>query len=211
MNREPTVFIVDDDPAACESVGSLVGAMGMATESFDSAEAFLAQYDAARPGCLITDLRMPGLHGVQLQEELGQMHSRLPVIMISGYANVRVTVRAMRQGAVTLLEKPYRDQELAHAVHEALSIDAAHHREMSQFDDLRHRLHTLSPEEQQVMEDLIEGRANKSIAKRRDLGLRTVERRRQTVFAKMGVESVAELTRKVTLLEAKPKGGRGTM
>jgi len=198
MIDEPTVFVIDDDPAARESVCALVESMGLTTESYRSGEEFLEQYDSGRPGCVITDLQMPGLHGVQVQQQLGEIGARIPVIVLSGYANVPVAVRAMRLGAVTLLEKPYSDEELMQAIQEALAIDTEMRRESRMHEDVLRRLESLTEDERKILELLMSGTPNKVIAKQFDIGLRTVERRRQRVFAKMGVQTVAELTRKVT-------------
>ncbi len=202
MTPKATVFIVDDDRAARESVCALVEAMGLTTEAFESAEAFLSQFDPQRPGCLVTDLQMPGLHGVELQEQLAQTGAQIPVIVISGYANVPITVRAMRRGAVTLLEKPFHNEELMRAVEEALEIDRQRRQQNLHLHDLRRRLETLTAEEQAIAEQLVAGTPNKVIAKQFDIGLRTVERRRHSIFAKLGVQTVAELAQKVT--EARP-------
>lgn len=198
MTDQPTVFVVDDDPAARESVCALIEAMGLPTASYRSGEEFLEHYNPNQPGCVVTDLQMPGLHGVQVQQQLAELGARIPVIVISGYANVPITVRAMQLGAVTLLEKPYSDEELTQAVQKALAMDAEMRRESIQFEDVRRRLESLTEEERKILDLLIAGTPNKVIAKQFDLGLRTVERRRQRVFAKMAVQSVADLARKVT-------------
>ena len=124
MPTNPTVFVIDDDPAARESIGMLIRSLGLQVETYASAEQFLQSFDPARPGCVVTDMRMLGLSGLELQEQLVEMGQRIPVILISAHANMQIAVKAMRNGAVTFLEKPCQQQEIIDAVNEAISLDA---------------------------------------------------------------------------------------
>ncbi len=193
MNDTQTVFVVDDDPSARDSVIELVGSMGIPAEPFASAEEFLKQYHEDRPGCLVTDVRMLNMSGVELLERLADKGSVLPVIVITAYADVPLTVRAMRAGAVTLLEKPCRDQELWESVREALRRDTVNRSQFQRVRDIRKRLESLTEEERQVMDLMVAGKANKVIADELVMGLRTVELRRHHLFRKMKANSVAEL------------------
>jgi two-component system response regulator FixJ len=193
MNNTQTVFVVDDDPSARDSVIELVGSMGIPAEAFASAEEFLQLYEEDRPGCLVTDVRMLNMSGVELLERLADNGSVLPVIVITAFADVPLTVRAMRAGAVTLLEKPCRDQELWESVREALRRDSERRSQFQRVRDIRLRLDSLSDEERQVMELMVTGKANKVIADELVMGLRTVELRRHHLFRKMKADSVAEL------------------
>ena len=189
----PTVFVVDDDPGARQSVLALVESMGLAVETFESAEQFLATFDSSRPGCLVTDFRMLGMSGLELQEALAREKIKLPVIVITAYADVPTAVRAMKRGAITLLEKPCHDLELVANIRRAIEMDADLRRDSARVTDIQVRLQSLSDGEKAVVARLLKGKMNKNIAKELDLGLRTVELRRHQIMKKMGVDSVAEL------------------
>jgi len=197
LTTEPTVFVVDDDPAARLSVSALVESMGLTAETFESAEQFMAAFNPLRPGCLVTDYRMLGMSGLELQEALAHEKIRLPVIVITAYADVPTAVRAMKRGAITLLEKPCHEEELVANIRRAVEMDASSRRESAHVTDIRARLKTLSDGEKAVIGRLLEGKMNKNIAKELDLGLRTVELRRHQIMKKMGIDSVAELVRLV--------------
>jgi FixJ family two-component response regulator len=201
---EPTVFVVDDDRAARDSVCALVRSLGVRAESFASAEDFLAHYDADRPGCLVTDVRMFGMSGVELQQKLQEDGVPLPVIVITAFARTPLTVKVMQQGAVTLLEKPYAEDELWGAIRRALAIDAAGRKEYRQRQELRRRLERLTPQEREVLDAVVDGKPNKAIARELDVSIRTVENRRRDVFAKMQAHSVAELVKLVIQAEQGP-------
>lgn len=195
MPNAPTIFVVDDDAQACKSVCALASSMRLAAEPFSSAEDFLHRYVPGRSGCLVTDVRMPGMNGLDLQEELRRRGIRLPVIVLTAYAKTPTTVRAIKAGAVTLLEKPYADNDLWDAIRCALAEDAAGKADEDRFARIRARIAQLTPGERQVMDLIIEGLPNKRIATALDLSLRAVERRRHFVFAKLQVNSAAELAR----------------
>jgi two-component system, LuxR family, response regulator FixJ len=195
MEFEPVVFVVDDDEKARKSVCALVSSLGLKTEAFSSAEEFLAREVPTCPGCIVTDIRMIGMSGLDLQDRLNELGVRLPVIVLTAYPRTRSTVRAMKSGAVTLLEKPYDEEELWDAIRRALAQEAAGRAEAHRRRDIQARAALLTPAERHVMDLMVQGKPNKVIAKQLDLSIRTVEGRRHEVFAKMKVQSVAELVR----------------
>jgi len=193
LDNEPIVFIVDDDPAVCRAMTALIGAMGSRAQAFSSAEEFLGNVDPAQPGCLLLDVRMPGINGLELMEQLAQRGFCLPVIMISAHGDVPMVVRAMRAGALTFLEKPCRDQELWEAIQEALIKDRRDRRQMAHIAKIRRRLLQLTPGELVVLKMLVEGKPNKAIAAALGLSVRTIEVRRSKVMKKMKADSLAKL------------------
>ncbi|MEM1069365.1 MAG: response regulator, partial [Planctomycetota bacterium] len=197
MSEEPTVFVVDDDEGARNSVRALVRSMGVRAETFSSAEAFLEGLDPSRPGCLVTDVRMLGLSGIELQEKLAADGVVLPVIIITAHAETALTVRAVKQGAVTVLEKPCRDYELYDAIRAALTQDATNRAQSAEQLAFREKLNSLSEQERQVLDLMVDGLANKVIARRISVSVRTIENRRQRIFEKTGTDSLAELIRLV--------------
>jgi RNA polymerase sigma factor (sigma-70 family) len=194
---------VDDDAAACEAVAALVGEMGVVAKTYPSAEAFLHDYDGHRPGCLVTDVRMLGMSGVELQEKLARDGISLSVVVLTAYADTRTTIRAIQGGAVTLLEKPCRDQELWDAIQAALRQDVEKYSSEQRLDEIRHRIAALTPAEKKVLELIVQGLSNKVMAKRLGVSVRTIEVRRHRVFEKLQADSLAELVR--MYLEAFPQ------
>jgi two-component system response regulator FixJ len=189
----PTVYIVDDDDASRESVEMLLAEMKVAFKSYASAESFLEHYSGERPGCLVTDIRMLEMSGLELQEELQRRGTTLSVVVVTGYADTPVIVRAIKNGAVTLLQKPCRTHELWDAIREGLAKDAENYGKERAQKELQARLESLTPAEREVLDMIVEGVPNKAIAKRLDISVRTVEVRRQHVFTKLKANSVAEL------------------
>ena len=210
MAQIPTVFIVDDDPAARESVAELVRSAGFAEESFPSGETFLEKYDCNRPGCLVADIRMLDMSGLDLQNRLLSQNCPLPVIIISAYANAPLAVKAMQQGAVNVLEKPCRESELLNSIRRAIEIDAERRRLRADLDELRNRMATLSDDERRVLDAIVAGKANKIIARELNIGLRTVEARRHNVFEKMRADSLAELVKMIVAMEDGQRAGNPT-
>jgi two-component system response regulator FixJ len=197
VTETPTVYIVDDDDASRESVEMLLAEMKVAFKSYASAESFLEHYAGERPGCLVTDIRMLEMSGLELQEELQRRGTTLSVVVVTGYADTPVIVRAIKNGAITLLQKPCRTHELWDAIREGLAKDAENYgRERAQ-KELQVRLESLTPAEREVLDMIVEGVPNKAIAKRLDISVRTVEVRRQHVFTKLKANSVAELVQLV--------------
>lgn len=191
----PIVFVVDDDHSARGSVCALVQSMGLDAQPFSSAEDFLEAYSPSQAGCLVTDIRMMGMSGLDLQETLNEMGSLLPVVVITAFATTNLTVRAMQSGAVTLLDKPYRENELWDAVRKSLSLDAKRRVQYARRRELRDRLESLTDSERQVLDLVVAGKANKVIANRLDVSIRTVENRRRDIYGKMQADSAVDLVR----------------
>ncbi len=197
MYDEPTVYIVDDDQLARDSVRILARSLDLRAETFASAEEFLDHYDPLLSGCLVTDLQMSGMSGMELQENLAEKGIAIPVIIITAHAKTPLTVKAVKKGAVTVLEKPCSDHELSDAIRAAISLDADTRGEAAQQQSFHDRFGSLSEQEQSVLEFMIEGAANKVTARRLGVSIRTVENRRQRIFEKTGTKSLAELIRLV--------------
>ncbi|UCE88164.1 MAG: response regulator transcription factor [Pseudomonadota bacterium] len=193
MRREPTVYVVDDDSAVRESLQWLLESVDLHVETYCSAHEFLDAYRPADPGCLILDVRMPGMSGLELQKALGDHDWTLPVIVITGHGDVPMAVRAMKSGAVDFIQKPFNDQTLLERIHQCLAQDRDWRARLSEQAALRSRVATLTPRERQVLEGVVGGRLNKVIAD--DLGIsnKTVEAHRASIMEKMVARSLAEL------------------
>jgi FixJ family two-component response regulator len=200
MDANATVFVVDDDAAARESVMAVVSAKGVPAKGFASAEEFLAHFNANLRGCLVVDVRMNGMSGLQLLQQLTGRGSTLPAIVITGYADVPMAVKAMQAGALTFLEKPCQDQELWQAIQQALDREASLQEVRRQTGEIQTRLESLTEDEVAVMRKLLEGLPNKRIAVDLDIGLRTVELRRSNIMKKMDAASLPELVRMAILI-----------
>jgi two-component system response regulator FixJ len=195
--NDSTVFVVDDDPAMRESLSYLIGSVGIRVRTFENAQAFLDQHDSGDRGCLVLDVRMPGMSGLELQEHLNQQGLSLPVVMVTGYGDVPMAVRALKSGALDFLEKPFTDQELLDRVNEALHVDERLRRleeKRSLFDA---RVSRLTKRESQVMHLVVDGKSNKLIAHELGLSPKTVEVHRSRVMDKMEAGSLAQLLRLV--------------
>jgi FixJ family two-component response regulator len=190
-----TVFIVDDDDALRDSLAFLMSSVGLAVQPFSTAEAFLAAHEPDQAGCLVTDVRLPGMSGIALQEALESRHTTIPVILISGYAEVPSAVKAMKRGAIDFIEKPFSNDVLLDCIRKAIDIDVERRRAHAHRTRIRSRLELLSPREREVMHMMVAGTSSKVIAY--DLGIsdKTVEVHRSHVMKKMGVGSVVELVR----------------
>ena len=202
MPPDPTVFVVDDDPAMRDSLRWLLQSVGLAVETFGAAEEFLTQYDATKPGCLVLDVRMPGMSGLKLQDVLAERHIRLPVIIITGYAEVPSAVRALKTGAIDFIEKPFSDELLLDRIRQAIDTDRQMREAAAQRATVMERFASLTSREREVMELVSAGKANKVIAAELNLSPKTVEVHRANVMKKMEVDSVAELVRASVLLSA---------
>ena len=194
---KPTVFIVDDDRQVRESLSLLVSSAGMNVEAFGSAEEFLEHYndDSDTPQCLILDVRMPGMSGLGLQEKLALEKIRIPIVIISGYANVAMAVQAMRAGAVDFLEKPFHRQALLERVQQAIDRHAEIRWQQARQGDVASRMALLSSREREVMHLLVAAKNAKEIASNLGISAKTVATHRARVLEKMRVESVVELAR----------------
>ena len=201
MTRQATVHVVDDDDAVRSSLRLLLKSAGLPTIAHASAQEFLAAWDGDQPGCLVLDVRMPGMSGIELQAELNQRGAIIPVIFISGHGDIPMAVEAIQHGAFDFLQKPFRDQDLIDRVQRALASDAEHRQLLQQRETLRERLESLTPREQEVLELVTQGKANKVMAGDLGVSQRTVEIHRARVMEKMGAQSLAQLVRMVLELD----------
>jgi two-component system, LuxR family, response regulator FixJ len=193
--RSATVYVVDDDDGMRRALSLLLNTVGYKTAAFASPKEFLDKFRPDVPGCLVLDIRMPGMSGLELQQHLNRMGSMLPVIFITGHGDVPMAVQAMKEGAFEFVQKPFRDQDLLDRINHALELDQQNRSTLALRADISQRYESLTPREKQVMEMVVDGAANKVIAI--DLGLseRTVEIHRAKVMEKMGARSVAHLVK----------------
>jgi FixJ family two-component response regulator len=189
----PTVFIVDDDPGVRHMITRMVRSVGLVPEAFGSVKEFLDEYRPSRPGCLVLDIRMPGESGLDLQARLAEAQAGLPIVFITGHGSVPISVRAMKQGAVDFIEKPFDDQVLLDAINVALSRDADRRRSENLRAEARDRVLRLTPREREVMALVVSGWANKRIASELGTTEQTVKMHRGRVMSKTGAESVPDL------------------
>ena len=196
-SHPPSVYIVDDDEAVRGSLRFLIRSVGLPAQVYTSAQEFLAAYDRRDPGCLLLDVRMPGMSGLDLQQELNRRGATIPVVFITGHGDVPMAVEAMQQGAFDFLQKPFRDQALLDRVQRALARDAESRARLAARAEIRTRLATLTPREKEVMELITRGKANKVVGAELGVSQRTVEIHRAHVMEKMHASSLAELVRMV--------------
>jgi two-component system, LuxR family, response regulator FixJ len=190
-----TVFVVDDDDAVRNSLRMLLKSAGVHAEASASAQDFLASYEVSQPGCLVLDVRMPGMSGLEMQHELNLRGATIPVIFITGHGDIPMAVEAMQHGAFDFLQKPFRDQELLDRVQRALVRDTEYRARLRHTDRIRERLASLSPREREVLNLVTQGKANKMVAGDLGVSQRTVEIHRAHVMQKMEAGSLAELVR----------------
>lgn len=195
----PTVFVVDDDDRVRRAVRRLLESVGLAVRTFASVAEFLEEYQPSAPGCIVLDVRMPGLSGLDLQAMLLERQISIPVIFVTGHGTIPMSVRAMKAGAVDFIEKPFDDQTLLEAIRTALERDERQRASESERADVLRRLALLTPREREVFERVIAGRLNKQIAAELGTSEQTVKIHRGRVMAKMGADSVAQL---VTMAQA---------
>jgi len=191
--QKPTVFVVDDDAAVRDSLRLLLKSVGLPVEVFESGQDFLDAERDDRPGCLVLDVAMPGMNGLELQRKLLDEKIELPVVFITGHGNVQMAVGAMQSGAVNFLEKPFHEQELWDSIRGALDLDEKRRRRRDRRTDVEERFTRLSQGERQVLDLIMDGKYNKEIAAELDLSVRTIEDRRSRLMQKMEANSVAEL------------------
>ncbi len=193
--EDPIIFVVDDDEAVRLSTEMLIRSMGLRVESFHSASEFLEEFDPQQPGCVILDIRMPGMSGLELQKHLNEMKAPIPIVFVTGHGDVPMAVKAMKAGALDFIQKPFRDQELIDRVHAALDDDREKRQESAVRTEINARIKALTSREFEVMGLVVEGKPNKEVAF--DLGLspRTVEIHRARVMQKMRAGSLADLVR----------------
>ena len=195
LNRGPTVFVVDDDEAVRNSLRLLLKSHGVPAVAHGSAEEFLAGYDDEQPGCIVLDVRMPGMSGPELQDELNRRGALIPVIFITGHGDVPMAVEAMRHGAVDFLQKPFSDKDLVDRIQLALAADRRNRETIGAKDQIRARIAALTPRERQVLDLVTQGKSNKVIAGDLGASQRTVEIHRSHVMEKMGATSLAQRVR----------------
>jgi FixJ family two-component response regulator len=193
----PQVFIVDDDEAVRSSLRMLIRSVGLQAQAFATAQEFLRLYDARQPGCLLLDVRMPGMSGLELQQELNRRGATIPVIFITGHGDVPMAVEAMQHGAFDFLQKPFRDQDLLDRVQRAMVRDAESRAGLAARAEIKARMASLTPRESEVLRLVTSGKANKVVGAELGVSQRTVEIHRAHVMEKMQARSLAELVRMV--------------
>ncbi len=197
----PTIFIVDDDPAMRDSLSWLIETIGYPVELFSSAQDFLDSYRDDAPGCLILDVRLPGMSGLQLQQKMNKENIILPIIIISGHGDVPMAVKAMQQGAQVFLEKPFRDQELLDNIQEALEVDTKNRIKAAVSKEVLDCIGVLTQRENEVMELMVKGNSSKEIAKECGISVKTIEIHRARVMEKMQADSLPELVHMILNLQ----------
>jgi FixJ family two-component response regulator len=196
-DQAPTVFIVDDDEAVRESLGLLLESVDQGSKCFASGTEFLEAYSDDMAGCIVLDIRMPGMNGMELQKKLNEANSILPIIFVTGHGDVPMAVEAMQHGAVDFIQKPYREQDLLDKINQALNLDEQQRASLREKQQIIKRIDTLTPREFEVMDMMIDGNANKVIAIDLGISQRTVEIHRSRVMEKMNTHSLAHLVRMV--------------
>lgn len=195
------VYVVDDDEAVRDSLKLLLESVDLACQTFASASDFLEKHDRDQHSCLVADIRMPGMSGLDLQEELNHRSSTIPILFITGHGDVPMAVDAMKSGALDFIQKPFRDQELLDRIHQALESDAERREDNRELSETRNRIGRLTARETEVMHRVVQGQANKVIALDLGVSQRTVEIHRARVMHKMQVRSIAELVRVAAMLD----------
>jgi RNA polymerase sigma factor (sigma-70 family) len=201
MTRASVVFVVDDDPSVRSSLKFLLSSVGLEVESFESAETFLQRKPLDLPSCLVLDVRLRGLSGLDFQHELAARNIRIPIIFVTGHGDIPMSVRAMKAGAIEFLTKPYRDQDLLDAVRIALERDRARREQERDISDLQQRFDSLTPREQEVISMVVSGMLNKQIAGELGAAENTVKVHRSRAMEKMNAQSFADLVRMIEKLK----------
>ena len=192
---DQTVFIVDDDPAICEGLSDLLESTGKHTQHFFSAEEFIERWDAKQPGCLVLDVRLPGITGMELQSKLGSSGVPIPIIIMTAHGDMPMVRKALKAGAVEFLIKPFTDQELLQAVEQAFARDRANRQAVRELSSIRARINTLTDREREVLTHVTAGLTNKEIAEKLFLSVVTIKLHRGQLMRKMGAESLADLVK----------------
>lgn len=198
----PQVYLVDDDNAIRDALGWLLNTRGISSQCWDSAESFLADYTIAMCGCLVLDIRMTGMTGIELHEQLLSRQCRMPVIFLTGHADVPLAVKALKHGAFDFIEKPFNDNELVDRIIDALKQEESRHGRDADIAKVETDLSSLTEREHEVMKLILAGKLNKIIADELQIAMRTVEVHRSRIFEKMGVRSAVELAQRLSVLSA---------
>ncbi|MDR9423889.1 MAG: response regulator FixJ [Pseudomonadota bacterium] len=194
---QQTVYVVEDDEAVRDSLELLLKSDGKPVQTYESANAFLKDYSDKMAGCIVLDIRMPGMDGMELQKKLNEKHSILPIIFVTGHGDVPMAVDAMKEGAVDFIQKPYREEALLEKIEAALEQDRDQRKSLDEKQEIIRRIKSLTPREREIMDRMIAGQANKVIAIELEISQRTVEIHRSRVMHKMGTHSLAHLVRMV--------------
>lgn len=197
MPLEPIVYVVDDDQAMVESLSWIIESVGLKVQTYTRAQDFLGEYNSDQPGCLLLDVRMPGMSGPELQTRLSALNATLPIIFISGHGDVPLAVRVMKAGAIDFLTKPFNDQVLLESINKALRVDKTNREKKQESAQAEAKFALLSPRELQVLQGIVAGKQNKVISSELNISLKTVEAHRASVMKKMSVKSVPELVKMV--------------
>lgn len=202
MNKTAVINVVDDDPAVARAISVVAKSIGYRVALYRSAEDFLYGYDDSQPGCILLDVKMPGMTGLELQTMLKRADVQLPIIMMSGHGDIPMAVEAMAQGAVTFLEKPFRMQALAAEISRAIEIDSDHRIKREKTIAARKKLEALTEKERLVLCEVVKGRTNRQIAEQLGLSVRAIEDRRSRVMKKLEATSVVALAELIALIPA---------
>ena len=205
MTSAPVVFVVDDDPSVRSSLKFLLSTVGLQVESFDSADTFLQKKASNAPSCLVLDVRLPGLSGLDFQRELAARNIRIPIVFLTGHGDIPMSVRAMKAGAVEFLTKPFRDQDLLDAVRIALERDRARREQEREVTILQRRFDSLTSREQEVISMVVSGMLNKQIADHLGTAESTVKVQRSRAIEKMHAESLVDLVKMIEKLKGRPE------
>lgn len=200
LSNHSTIFVVDDDEDLRDAIRLLLNSMGLAVETFGSAQDFLASFKPVSPSCLILDVRMPGMCGPELQEKLRENNINIPVLIITGHGDVATTVRAIKGGAIDVIEKPFKDQKLLELVQKALQQDELNRQDQEKHEKIATRLDLLTPRETQVLHGLMKGDPNKVIAANLEISTRTVEIHRARIMTKIQARALSTLVQMVLLV-----------
>lgn len=196
-DTQQTVYVVEDDEAVRDSLELLLKSDGKLVKTYENASVFLKDYSEKMAGCIVLDIRMPGMDGMELQKKLNDKHSILPIIFVTGHGDVPMAVDAMKEGAVDFIQKPYREEALLEKIEAALEQDLEQRKTLDEKQEIIRRIKSLTPREHEIMDRMIEGQANKVIAIELEISQRTVEIHRSRVMHKMGTHSLAHLVRMV--------------
>ena len=207
MKKNPIIMVVDDDSGVRNAMRFLLKSVGLESALYASAQEFLAAYQPGQPGCLVLDIRMPGMSGLELQQQLNLRGAVIPVIFMTGHGDIPMAVEAMQHGAFDFLQKPFRDQDLLDRIQRAIVKDAELRKSLGEHERIQTHLESLTPREREVLDLMTQGKQNKVIGQELGVSPRTIEIHRARVMEKMGAQSVAELVRMMLdLKHAAPNG-----